>query len=314
MAIPSAPPAESAEAPPATAGALAAMGFGFEARAALQAQAEALATRLRLPLRAATGGLAGQWLGAGMGASLEFQDHRPYQPGDDPRYLNWAAYARTGHYTMKLYREEVSPRIDVVLDCSPSMFLRPEKARRTLELFAFVNACAARTGSRLRAFQAVPDHAGELPADSLRNHSWEPLPHAGRLDAPALHRIPWRPQSLRVLVTDLLYPAPPENVLGPLLHSPGRAVLFCPWSNVESDPDWNGQVELRDCESEQRRLFQISPARLARYRANYRRHFALWDEACRSRGVALARVADTGSLLDKLLETALPASAVELCP
>ena len=48
--------------------------------------------------------------GSGTGSSLDFQDHRAYSPGDDPRHINWQAYARTGSYTMKLFREEVRPQ------------------------------------------------------------------------------------------------------------------------------------------------------------------------------------------------------------
>ena len=61
------------------------------------------AARVRLPLRTRVWkGQAGEFLGAGTGSSLDFQDHRTYVPGDDPRHINWQAYARTGHYTMKL--------------------------------------------------------------------------------------------------------------------------------------------------------------------------------------------------------------------
>jgi hypothetical protein len=287
-------------------------GLDRTTRGKLQTNAEILAGRVRLPLRAASGGF-GQWLGIGIGASLEFQDHREYQPGDDPRYLNWAAYARTGHFTMKMYREEVSPRLDVVLDCSPSMFLRPEKARRTMELLAFTLACAEHSGARLRAYQANPGASGELPRDVLRSHGWEPLPPHGQQGAPALGRIPWRAQSLRVIITDLLYPVPPENILNPIMQTSGRSIILCPWSRVESDPDWEGQIELRECETGEKRLYQFAGARLERYRANYRRHFALWDEACRGRGVTLARILDEGELLDRFLESALPCGAVELC-
>jgi uncharacterized protein (DUF58 family) len=287
-------------------------GLDHEARTALQIRAEALAQRLRLPLRATKGGQTGQWLGAGIGASLEFQDHRQYQPGDDPRHLNWAAFARTGQYTMKMFREEVSPRLDVVLDCSPSMFLTRAKAARTLELFAFTIACAARAGALVRAYQANSDVTRELPIDSLRAHTWEPLPKTNRLGAPTLGRVPWRQQSLRIIITDLLYPVPPEGVLGPLLHTPGRAILFCPWSRLEAEPDWDGQVDLVECESDEHRLFQVTPGRLERYRGNYRRHFALWDEACRAKHVAFARVADEGALQDRLMESAVPNGAVEL--
>src|SRR5690606_38681434 len=99
----------------------------------------AAAARHRLPLRSRVWkGHAGEFQGAGVGSSLDFQDHRSYVPGDDPRHINWQAYARTGQYTMKLYREEVRPLVDVVLDASDSMFFEPAKAARTAELFYFV--------------------------------------------------------------------------------------------------------------------------------------------------------------------------------
>lgn len=287
-------------------------GLTREFRGCLLALAESIAPRLRLPLRAARGGATGQWLGAGIGASLEFQDHRQYYPGDDPRHLNWAAYARTGQHTMKMYREEVSPRVDVVLDCSTSMFLTSGKARRTLEIFSFVHACAMRAGAMLRVYLADPTSAHDLPMDSLRAHSWDPLPPANRVAPPALDRVPWRPQSLRVIITDLLYPVPPQDILGHVLHSTGRAIIFCPWSRSEAEPDWDGQIELRDCESGERRLYQFSGSRREKFKASYLRHFSLWDDACAGRGVALARLGEEGPLLDCLMKSALPVGAVEM--
>ena len=56
-----------------------------------QAHAVALAAaaRLRLPLRSRTWkGQAGEFSGGGTGTSLDFQDHRAYSPGDDPRHIN----------------------------------------------------------------------------------------------------------------------------------------------------------------------------------------------------------------------------------
>ncbi|HTB63597.1 MAG TPA: DUF58 domain-containing protein [Opitutales bacterium] len=291
---------------------LAAHGLTSELRAGLLAQAEAIATRLRLPLRAARGGQAGQWLGSGSGASLEFQDHRQYHPGDDPRHLNWAAFARTGQHTMKMYREEVSPRVDVVLDCSTSMFLQPAKARRTLELFSFVHASALRAGAMLRAYLADPRNAYELPGDSLRSQGWVPLPPAGRAAPPALDRVPWRAQSLRVVITDLLYPVPPQDILAQVLHTTSRCIVLCPWSKSEAEPEWDGQIELRDCESGEKRLFQMSASRRERFRASYRRHFELWGDACAGRGVPMARLGEDGALMDCLMKFALPAGAVEL--
>src|SRR5277367_3359691 len=87
-----------------------------------------LAEKLRLPFQSRSWrGSSGSWQGRNQGSSIDFQDHRAYMPGDDPRHIDWQAYARTNNYTMKLFREEVSPRLDVALDVSRSMALTPEK-------------------------------------------------------------------------------------------------------------------------------------------------------------------------------------------
>src|SRR5687768_10051569 len=91
----------------------------------------------RTPLR----GRAGERLGAGTGASLEFQDYRTYEPGDDLRHVDWAAYARSELLTVRLYREEVAPRIDLAIDVSRSMAITEAKQRAFSELSALL-ACA----------------------------------------------------------------------------------------------------------------------------------------------------------------------------
>ena len=100
----------------------------------------AAAFRLAMP-RTPIGGRLGERLGAGIGSSLEFQDHRPYAPGDDLRHVDWAAYARSETLAVRLYREEVSPRIDLVLDRSRSMAVTEAKRRAFGSLSALL-ACA----------------------------------------------------------------------------------------------------------------------------------------------------------------------------
>ena len=123
----------------------------------IQTRMQVVARRLRLPLRHHTWrGEGGNWQGAGIGSSIDFQDHRQYLPGDDPRYIDWQAYARTGHYSMKLYREEVSPRVDVALDVSASMLFDDAKRVRALELFYFCAESARQAGSSLRCYAVGP--------------------------------------------------------------------------------------------------------------------------------------------------------------
>src|SRR5438067_10290937 len=78
--------------------------------------------RLGLPPRAPAGG-AGVALAQRAGSSLEFRDYRDYQPGDDLRHVDWGAYARSDQLSVKLYREEVTPHADIVVDGSRSMAL-----------------------------------------------------------------------------------------------------------------------------------------------------------------------------------------------
>ncbi len=55
------------------------------------------------------------------GFSVEYLDHRPYSPGDDPRTLDWKILARTNKYHVKLFEDETNLRAHILLDCSRSM-------------------------------------------------------------------------------------------------------------------------------------------------------------------------------------------------
>src|SRR5438093_3575452 len=139
-----------------------------ETLAVVHRRMQAVTQRLRLPFRAKTWrGYAGNWLGVSIGSSIDFQDHRPYMPGDDPRYIDWQAYARTGHYTMKLYREEVSPIVDVVIDFSESMFVTGAKTARSLELFYFAVESALQSSASLRCYVLTGGFASVLPLESV---------------------------------------------------------------------------------------------------------------------------------------------------
>ncbi len=55
------------------------------------------------------------------GSSLEFADHKPYSPGDDPRLIDWKAFAKTDRYSIKQFEDETNVRAALVLDSSASM-------------------------------------------------------------------------------------------------------------------------------------------------------------------------------------------------
>jgi len=102
--------------------------------------------RLVVPHRASQG-ITGSQLGRLAGESMEFMDHREYQPGDDLRRLDWSAYARSDKMIVKLYRQEVCPHVDIVLDGSRSMVLGDtQKLRAGVALTAALTTAAENAG------------------------------------------------------------------------------------------------------------------------------------------------------------------------
>ncbi len=65
--------------------------------------------------------LVGQHRSIRRGLSVEFAGHRPYQPGDDVRHVDWQVWARSDRYDVRLYEEETRLRATLVVDCSGSM-------------------------------------------------------------------------------------------------------------------------------------------------------------------------------------------------
>jgi uncharacterized protein (DUF58 family) len=55
------------------------------------------------------------------GFSVEFAEYRPYQAGDDLRYIDWKIAARSDRWVIRQYEEETNLRASIVLDVSRSM-------------------------------------------------------------------------------------------------------------------------------------------------------------------------------------------------
>lgn len=283
------------------------------------ARARAWSGLFRLPLRQQSWrGMAGEYSGQGTGSSLDFQDHRAYAPGDDPRHINWQAYARTGNYSMKLFREEVRPVIDLVWEVSGSMWFDPVKARRSAELMAFAVEGSLRAGATPQVWLSRGSWLAPVPPEAAVAGQWTSLlpaadsgTAASPMGVPSLDRVPWRAKSLRILVSDLLFPGSPEPLAVSLSGRQGRGVILAPFSQAEADPGWDGNIDFHDVESGSRHPRRVEPGLLRRYAEAYGRHFELWKTACRRHGVVLARVPAEPAFPQALQLEALPLGAVE---
>ena len=55
------------------------------------------------------------------GQGMDYDESRPYLPGDELRFMNWRVTARTGVPHMKVFREERKPGVFMVIDRRGSM-------------------------------------------------------------------------------------------------------------------------------------------------------------------------------------------------
>jgi hypothetical protein len=190
------------------------------------------------------------------------------------------------------------------------MFLTPAKSQRTWELIYFCIESSLRLGGTLRLH-----HLGASPSDfPLQNalaYSWPEPPST--LDLPsALSNTPLRQGSLRILISDLLSPSPPETALPLLTAAQGRTLILAPATLDEAEPDWDGNIDFEDCESTQRSRRRVTPELKSRYQRAYHTHFQLWREQAARHRTLFARIPAEPAFLEAMQSEALPSGAIEL--
>ena len=206
--------------------------------ASIRAAAQVRLAMPRAPLR----GRAGERLGAGLGASLEFEDYRPYGPGDDLRHVDWAAYARTEVLAVRLYRDEVAPRVDVLIDNSRSMAVKLRAHGELSGLLAL--ACASTVAdTRLITASGVEPSPLHVPEDLDRVFACD-----ARVSALEGGHLPLRRGSVRLVVSDFLFPHDADALIA-------RLARDCAWLAViqlvaaeEAEPVPEGGRRLVDVE------------------------------------------------------------------
>jgi uncharacterized protein (DUF58 family) len=174
------------------------------------------------------GSITGLHRSATRGSSVEFAEYRKYVPGDDPKHIDWQAYARSDRFYIKEFEADTNLRTYFILDASGSMGFEGQHGSR----FDYARQLAAHLGYLLvKQGDAVGLHCcGEhvhldLPARQAPSHLHLLFDQMEQVEAKgestlidSLHeiaeRIPRRAQV--VLLTDAFMPA--EALLDALQH------------------------------------------------------------------------------------------------
>jgi uncharacterized protein (DUF58 family) len=233
------------------------------------------------------------------GFSVEFTEHRAYQPGDEPRYLDWRIYGRSDRLFVKQFEQETNLRSMILVDASRSMAWRGHPDRLTKRAYADRLAAALalillrqRDATGLITFdeqvrQVVPARvkAGQW-ARFVRGLMATPDGH-GTAAHTALQRITalLARRGLVVLLSDLLFDR--ELALAALRylrHRGHQVVVLHLMDPAEAALSGPPEVRFRDPESTASVV--VRPRELARtYAATVQREIAAWRTACRRHGI-----------------------------
>jgi uncharacterized protein (DUF58 family) len=267
----------------------------FDAHAVERAAAGAT---LRLP-RVAHRGRLGEVRASSVGSSMELHDFRQYQPGDDLRHIDWNAVARTDELIVRVRQDEVSPRVEVLVDGSRSMAVSDEKAARTRELAAWVASLARRGGLEpvtLLLGTRVERLLGPGTQSAVERFEFDA---ADNFDQALRRAPPLQPCGLRVVISDFLFEANPEPLAEKLARGAAGLVLLQTLDAEDLDPTGGAGARLTDAESGEVLERVLTSAVLEAYQARFRRHVELWGAAAQRVRAQWVQVS-AGSALDVL--------------
>jgi uncharacterized protein (DUF58 family) len=234
-----------------------------------------------------------------IGAGVDLVDTRPYVPGDDPRRIAWAAYARLEKLLIRLVADEAPLRLALVVDTSGSMaFGRPTKLRQATRVAAGVAAIAIKSEDRAAVASATTRAPGVVRASggsagATRMHAFlDALRPGGETDlAAAVNAVTSAVggRALCVIVSDLLDPLGALNGARAARARGHEVALVEVLDPIEIDPPDLADVDLEDEETGARVTLPPGGVRAA-YRAAFARHRREIDDGAAEIGAPVLHV------------------------
>ncbi len=239
------------------------------------------------------------------GQTIEFADYRKYELGDDIRRIDWNLFARLKKYFLKLYTDERQMHVRILVDCSASMALYPQKAEYALGFAAALGFLAVRNNDKLSIiflkdgtfFDPFGLIVGKNAFFSLIGEL-EKVSFSGAADfAEVVPRIPdnGTNDGMSVLLSDFLNENRWQKAVDYLLYKK-RQVLACQiLSKEDMSPSFVGRTELVDSEGsgagDDRNVnLRIGRPTLEHYRKELRAYIGEISGFCASKGAAFLSV------------------------
>ena len=196
------------------------------------------------------------------GFSVEFAEHRSYEPGDEVRHIDWKLYGKTNRLYVKRYEEETNLRAHLILDTSKSMDYASGKVSK-LQYGSYLLAALSYLmisqqdaagvvlfDESIRSF--IPPKSTPSHLNTLLNVLDVEKPGTDTKIEPVLHEMAERinKRGLVIIISDLF--DEPDSIMNGLKHfrhSKQEVILFHILDRNELEFDFNSRTKFVDMES-----------------------------------------------------------------
>ena len=242
-----------------------------------------------------------------LGMSIDFAEHRAYQPGDDIRRIDWRLYARTDRYFVKQFEADTNANFNVLLDVSRSMDFKVDGISK-FDYARILAACLVYFSQKQRdriglvtfddkIVDHVPPSAKHLE-EILYTLDRSKPGGAGGMQAP-LRKIGdfFKRRSILVLISDFY--EEPDQIMDAIKYLTQRGndlIVFHVLDKAELDFPFKDAMSFEDAESGERMPVIPEQAR-AQYKQLIEQHIATLSKRMTEQQIDYALL-DTSTPLD----------------
>lgn len=256
------------------------------------------------------------------GFTREFKDYRHYSRGEDYRAIDWRLYARLGKLFVRLYEETQELNLHVLVDTSASM-ARPFPAKRTQALrFAVALAYLALSAQqRVSLYSMSHTVKQELPPLRGQGNVEKIIQTVSRLNFEGFTDFErcfqdYRPARQRFGVIFVISDFFGRDV-GTAAEAVARAAT---WPGevhflqivhpAERSPELEGEVELAEVETGEKRRFWLTKRDVQRYMETFDAFAENLSRTCASRHIDFFQCATDEPFEDRFLDLLVRGSAL----
>lgn len=235
-----------------------------------------LILQLCLAARRRTAGLvSGEQRSPTLGGGIEFADYREYQPGDDPRLIDWSVFLRLRRLLVRLCAEEKELTLMLLLDGSHSMrYGNPEKLRTAARIAAVLAGIALEGGNRAGILTLGPKLKVLMPPERNGSGIMEVIRALNRMEETDQIDIPvctrqfsarYGRRCLAVFISDMLYPEWLQALNG-IAASGSEGYVIQVLAPEELHPSFWGETTLTDMEDGREVSLHVDAGLIQHYR------------------------------------------------